>query len=311
MNRIALYLASILVFQTTPTYNAPSAYAQEQKVSTTPQQKEKSVLEQLIDTLEIAASDKEKQKIIKTYNLKINYQSKYQEITDKIWNLPLVQYRNTHFLADNRNTYAAENIRIEVSDTYIDLKANATKSKPQPTMDLLLKYDQLEHQHWDPQQKKVVKQERIIKEFQPLIETNCSSESQCTYQLHLPNNITPTSNEVYYIATTSANTILTKLQIENKTWQKKPWKLPKAEYKAKEPIDQKTGEFIFYGEDWCKPCHEIADYLFEQKIPFQEKSQKDTPAQCRDQVPYILQESTCQAMGKPLIMNLIEKIYKN
>ncbi len=315
MNKIALYVASILTLQSTPLTPFSSAHAQQQKVSRTSEQKETSFLEQLIDKLEITTSPKEKQKIIKGYNPKRDYQSKYQEIVKQIWNLPIVQYKNTHFLSNNKNTYELGNIRIQLDETYFDSKNNAIIPKDKPSIDLLLKYDLLEHQHYDPLQKKVVKEDRIIKEFQSILEATCQTPTTCTYNVNILQNIKTEVNQkeklnqVYYLATYLTTPIITDLEKRNTTWLAKPWKQPKAEYKTKEPIDQNTGEFIFYGEDWCKPCHEIADYLFEEKIPFQEKNQKDTETQCKGQVPYILQENTCGPIGKPIIMDLIKKIY--
>src|SRR3989338_676179 len=287
--------AAMLLFQSAYT---PQLYAQ--KV-----QQPSSIEEVLVKT-QVTNSHKQAQNMAQKYNPNVDYQVEYEKVKDKIWTLPLVQYRNSHFLADNKNTYTQDNVRIELSDTYDDLKTNTTKPKTKPTMDLWLKYDQVEHQHWDPQQKKIIKQDRIVKEYQALIEANCTSASQCSYQLNLPANVTPTSNEIFYLAVINANTVLTTLQKENKTWQKKPWKQPKQEYKTKPPIDQKTGEFLFYGEDWCKPCHEIAEHLFEQKIPFQEQKRQDDDC---NGVPYIVDQQDRCITGKPEIDGIIRELY--
>ncbi len=316
MNKIALCLASILTFQSTPLYTTPPTYAQEQKVSIPSQHKKTSFLEQLIDTLEITQTEKEKQRIIKGYNPKIDYQSKYQDITKQIWELPLVQYKNSHFLADNKNMYEFGNIRIQMDNTYFDAKNNAIIAKDKPSMDLLVRYDQVEHQHWDSAQKKVIKEDRIVKEFQSIVESVCENSNQCTYKINTPNSIKTnpnekdTINQAYYLASHLAKISLGSIQSKNKKWLAQPWTQPQEEYKKTAPIDPKTGEFIFYGEDWCKPCHEIADYLFEQKIPFQEKSQKDASTLCKGGVPYILKNNNCIGVGKPIIMDLIRKIYK-
>lgn len=95
----------------------------------------------------------------------------------------------------------------------------------------------------------------------------------------------------------------------NNGWKKKEWKkLVSRKYKEDFgfipevlPYNEKTGEFVFQGADWCKPCKAVVYYLIENKIKFKEK---DNP----DGGPYVYYQKR-RVTGKDKVIEVINEMY--
>lgn len=70
-------------------------------------------------------------------------------------------------------------------------------------------------------------------------------------------------------------------------WERRPWKTPVVKTGTGIPINQQ-GEFIYFGEAYCHPCHSVGTYLMKHKVPFREVDIRDDRIKRKEIVmPYV------------------------
>ncbi len=288
-----------------------------------------SIIEQLLKTFHY--SEQERQAFTQKYDPAVDYVLKYQDTAQEIWKLDMVQYKNSHFLAQSRNSYKDDNISVSFRGEMVDFAVPKSylyevKRPNVPMVMLSVKFDYLQKEHWDEKQQKIVQEERVLQLSQSFIEVDCDinygakKRSKCHYKIDVPKAVRDTKewlhtftddeiNQVYYVGTGLVTSMLDTLRIENQKWKDTPWRKLKEEFKSSFLIDKKTGEFLFYGSEGCEPCELVTNFLFGHKIKFVERGQIGAPGYCSG-VPYILEGKNCYGAGAGIIIDMAKKMYE-
>src|SRR3989338_588298 len=294
------------------------------------QKKDTSIIESSLKTFDIFESDLERQGWAQKYDPTVDYLLKYQDVVQEIWKLDLVQYKNSHFLADRRNSYNDGYTAVFFGDEKVDFAVPKdylyeVKRSNVAMMMLSVRYDYLQTVHWDEKLMKTVEEERVVQLSQSFIGMGCDysygtkKRSKCHYKIDVPKAVLSTKeqwhtftsdeiNQVYYVGAGLARAMLDTLRIENQKWKDTSWRKLKEEFKDSAFVDKKTGEFVFYGDSSCEPCELVTSFLFDHKIPFVERSQIGAPGYCSG-VPYILEGKSCYGAGAGVIIDITKKMY--
>ena len=294
------------------------------------QKKDTSIIESLLKTFDVFESELERQRWAQKYDPAVDYMLKYQDVAQEIWKLDMVQYKNSHFLADNRNKYNDDNVNVSFIGEMVDFAVPEdylykVKRPNVPMLMLSVRYDYFQKMDWDIKDGKMVEEGRVIQLLQSFIEMDCDinsgskKRSKCHYKIIVPKAILDRKdwlhpltddeiNQVYYVGAGLATSMFDTLRIENQKWKDIPWKKVKAESKNSFFLDKKTGEFVFYGREGCGPCETVANFLFDHKIPFAERSEIGSPGRCNG-VPYIIERKECYGAGAGVIIDMAKKMY--
>lgn len=120
------------------------------------------------------------------------------------------------------------------------------------------------------------------------------------------------NNQVSFVGCVLTHPFANKMRQKNSEWVNKPWLEPKKHFnpgrhKEPNPLDPKTGEFVYYGEDYCLPCHEVSRFLLVNKIKFRELSTYRSNRSF-DGVPALVYNGKV-IMGSGVIIDRIKEMY--
>ncbi|GEM_PF-3430510 len=292
-------------------------------------QKDTSIAEQLLKTFHLFDSDSKRHEWAQAYDPAVGYLLKYQDVAQEIWKLDMVQYKNKHFL-DASNVYRTGRVQVSLGSNAVDFTVwkdyTQTVSRSNVHMMYLSAlYDFHQTEHFDSEKGKMVQEDHVISLFKDLTSIHCESFSRnnkrarCEYNIDLPKEVIRSQeslytyssdeiNQIYFTAKSLASIVLADLQVRDAQWKAMPWREVKPEFRGKDPVDKKSGEFVFYGEDGCGPCVKVANFLFDHKIKFVERNIVGAPGLCSG-TPYMLEGKQCYGSSSGTIIDLAKKMY--
>ncbi len=229
---------------------APSVQAQEKR--------DLSLLEELVNGYGFPVDDA----LLQGYSPKENYKAKYEKMAQEVANLEMIKYEREHALGNN--TWETADFRLygldeknqkfrQVSVALLDLRY--VDSHGSIWADTFISYDQ---------GCEVYKIDYKI----------AAGKGRSMPVRGTSERI----NQAFYAAVFLTKVPFAEFTKKDAEWRAKPWLVPQVAPKKERypnPIDPKTGELIYYGEDWCTPCKAVSRFLVDQKIKFRERESFD------------------------------------